>query len=104
MAMFSLLAQAVATQGADVLPLLGNWIQFGFAGFSFMLVVALVYLIWKVLDVMKNTNEVITACTVSITKSIDKVDAMQKTIDKNADKLDEINVKLAGRPCICKGE
>lgn len=70
-------------------------LQYGFAGFSIILLCILVWLINKLLKVLKDTNEVIAKNTMAI-KQVDKDTAEAKDVAIECKDL------LLSRPCIAK--
>lgn len=76
-------------------PIMAPLIQYGFAGFSLILLAVLVWLIRELLIVLKANNKVIAENTQAI-----------KSVDKNTtatfDIMVEIKDELLKRPCIAK--
>lgn len=74
-------------------PLLQPYIQWGFAGFAFGLTGVIVWLVTKLLAILKDTNTVIANNTIIIGKVSDKVDT-------TVELLQDVRDKLLSRPCI----
>jgi len=84
------------TSGA-LLHLMNPILQWGFAGFSAVLIAIIVWLIRRLLDVLERTNIIITENTVTI--------RAQGVLSQDQLKLlRSINDKLLARPCIVRGE
>ena len=76
---------------------LNPMIQYGFAGFSGVLLVIIVWLIRRLLDVLRENNKVIIGNTSAISE-------VRKLTEEELKLLRTINDRLLMRPCIAKGE
>lgn len=72
-------------------------IQYGFAGFSAVLLVIIVWLIRRLLDVLRENNKIIAANTTAISE-------VRKLTEEELKLLRILNDRLLVRPCMAKGE
>jgi len=72
-------------------------IQYGFAGFSLLLLAVLVWMIKKFVQTQKDSIEVLQQLTASINRN-------DSTNQQVLNKVEEMKGKLQSRPCIAKKE
>lgn len=77
--------------------LLSPIVQYGFAGFSGVLLVILVWLVKRLLGILEKTNQIIGDNTQAI-RNVDKRTGEELRL------LRDINDKLLSRPCIVEGK
>ena len=76
--------------------LLSPIVQYGFAGFSAVLLVILVWLIKKLLDLLEKTNQIISDNTQAI-RNVDERTGEELKL------LRAVHDKLLSRPCLAEG-
>ena len=74
-------------------PLFAPYIQFGFAGFAFLLVLVIVWLIRRLLTILEQTGEIIAGNTTAINRVHESIED-QKTL------MRDIRDELFKRPCL----
>lgn len=90
--------ESAAQIGVDMPSvLLEPVVQYGFLGFSIVLLAVVIWLIRKLLMVLDRNNEVITANTQA-------VESLCKTTSELMKLNRDVHDKLLSRPCIAKGE
>lgn len=79
----------------QVTSLFNPLVQYGFAGFCFVLVGVIIWLICQLLGVIKENNKIIQDNSSAITKLI-------STTNKNNETGDKLKELLLQRPCIAR--
>ena len=83
-------------------PLLTPLIQYGFAGFCAVLIGIIVWLIAKLLDVLRQTNRTIARNTEAVSRQADERIQDRELSKQHMELLRSINDKLLSRPCIAE--
>lgn len=90
-------------------------VQYGFVGTTAVLLIILVWMIWKLLDLLKDNQKVIQKNAEAITQCMGEMIAVGKQMKDEHDKLfanqrdllgleRSLHDKIIARPCIAKGE
>jgi len=83
-------------------PFLTPIVQYGFAGFCAVLIGIIVWLISKLLDVLRQTNETIAKNTDAVNRQIEAQKQDRTLAEQHMTLLRSINDKLLSRPCIAE--
>jgi hypothetical protein len=87
----------------DMFPI--EWVaDYGFAGFSLILLGVIVWLVKKILGVIEHNNTVIASNTKAMQMLLHEISNLRTEFSKHEETLSQLRDKVISRPCIATRE